>query len=360
MAYGRGRSVQHTVEVAAPAGVVYGMLADAPRWPVLWPFAVHVERVGLDGGEEHLRVWETAGGRVRSLLVRRVLDPQARSIDFEQRESGWPATPETGSWSVRPDGEEHALLTLRHDLPPTPTPTPTPAASPSAASTPASPSVSVSGAATASGPAQTARAARAARAAGVAGVAEVAGAEILDRLERVRETAGRWQHLDELLLSFEDSVRIQGPLEVVYDFLYRIGDWADLLPHVERTQVSEDRPGIQFVTLDTCTDSGTRSVARSVRLCFPHAGRIVYKETLNPALIAAHSGEWYLAPDAWGVRAVCARRIMLREEDVTAVLGAGAGLADARRHLRGELGAAAAEALGLAKWHAESAVRRLR
>jgi aromatase len=42
------------------------------------------------------------------------------------------------------------------------------------------------------------------------------------------------------------------------------------------------------------------------------------------------------------------------------VLGAGTGLLEARDHVRAWLSRASTETLGLAKWHAESTVRRLR
>ncbi|MGQ4388838.1 SRPBCC family protein [Streptomyces sp. SAS_270] len=169
-----------------------------------------------------------------------------------------------------------------------------------------------------------------------------------------------WENLDELLLCFEDSVRVEGPAELVYDFLYRIGEWSELLPHVEWTSVVEDVPGIQLAAVDSCgAQDGQSFTTHAVRLCFPHAGRIVFQETLSEQLIAAHSGEWSVVPEGEGVRAVSEHRVLLRAEAVEAVLGPGADLALARREVRERLGRAAVEALQLAQWHAQSAVRRL-
>ncbi|MFF4402707.1 SRPBCC family protein [Streptomyces sp. NPDC001480] len=315
----RVHSTQHTVSVAAPAGVVYGLLADAPRWPVFLPSHVHVERMdvgpaGCDGAEERLHVWAVHADHVRSSVARRVLRPQTRSIEFEQQDAFLPGAPTRGAWTVEPEGEDRSVVTLRHERP--------------------------------SGPGET------------SGALE---ADVRAQLAVVRETAERWEKLDELLFSFQDSVRVEGPAELVYDFLYRIEDWVDLIPHVEWARVAEDQPGVQVAALDTCaTESGETVTVEAVRLCFPHAGRIVYKETVTPELIAAHSGEWYLAPDATGVTVVSAHYVMLREEAVERALGPGAALVDARRHVREWLGRASTEALTLAKWHAESAVRRLR
>ncbi|MEU5599640.1 SRPBCC family protein [Streptomyces sp. NPDC020298] len=315
----RVHSTEFTVSVAAPAGVVYGLLADAPRWPVFLPTHVHVERMDVgpadfDGAEEHLRVWDVRADHVRSSVARRVLRPRSRSIEFEQSDAFLPDAPTSGAWTVEPEGEDRSLVTLRHDRPAAPGQTP----------------------------------------------AQLE-ADVRAQLAGVRETAEHWEKLDELLLSFEDSVHVEGPSELVYDFLYRIEDWVELIPHVEWVGVTEDQPGVQVTALDSCaTETGETVTTEAVRLCFPHAGRIVYKETVTSELIAAHSGEWSLVPDEAGVRVVSAHHVMLREEALPAVLGEGALLVDARRYVREWLGRASTEALALAKWHAESAVRRLR
>ncbi|MFE9427055.1 hypothetical protein ACFYNO_29275 [Kitasatospora sp. NPDC006697] len=312
----RVHSTAGTVPVAAPAGVVYGMLADTLRWPLFLASYVHVEQLDFDGVEEQLLVWEIEADRVRSQHARRTLDPQARAVSFEQRDADWPGDTATGRWSVEPQGPDRSLLTLRQERP-------------WAGASPTTP-----------------------------GLLE---AEVRGRLARVREMAERWDRLDELLFSFENRVHVRGAAELVYDFLYRIGDWADLLPHVEWTTVTEDRPGVQFAAVGSCAaPDGGSSASEAVRLCFPHAGRIVHKERTTPALIAAHSGEWSLLPDEDGVTVVSAHQVMLRASDMVPVLGEGACPADAREYVREWLGRADAEVLGLAKWYAEDTVRRLR
>ncbi|MFJ3235772.1 SRPBCC family protein [Streptomyces sp. NPDC086787] len=316
MPTGQGQFAQHTISVAAPAGVVYGMLADAVRWPVFLASHVHVERMDFDGVTEHLRMWDVTAGHVRSSRIRRVLRPQARLIEFEQQDTFWPDAPTTGAWSVEAADGGRCLVTLRHDLPP-------------------------------AGPDRPG--------------GNDAHTDVRARLEGVRTMAEHWEKLDELLLSFEDNVLVEGPFELAYDFLYRIENWAETIGHVEWTSVTEDQPGVQLAAMDTCAEETGESVTtEAVRLCFPHAGRIVFKQTRTPELIAAHVGEWYLLPEPAGVRAGCTHHVMLREEAVAPVLGEEATLADARRYVREWLGRASNEALGLAKWHAESAVRRLR
>ncbi|MGA5527463.1 SRPBCC family protein [Streptomyces pseudogriseolus] len=310
----RAHFAQHTVPVAAPADVVYGLLADSPRWPVLLPSYVHVERIDFDGTEESLRLWRLRHGQVCSSPVRRVLRAAERRITFELDGSHVSGAPTSGVWSVAPDGAGRCLVTLRHESPAGPGSTP-----------------------------------------------EALESDVRAELTALCEAAGRWDRLDELLLSFEDSVHVSGSPELVYDFLYRVEDWADLVPHVERADVTEDRPGVQEAVLHTCEpDTGRTLVSECVRLCFPAAGRIVHKETLTPDPVASHYGEWYLEPGETGVRVVSVHHVMLRESAVESVLGEGALLVDARRHVRERLGRSSTEALGLARWHAESAVRRLR
>ncbi|MGW1752335.1 SRPBCC family protein [Streptomyces sp. NPDC002092] len=310
----RVHSAQHTVPVTAPAGVVYGLLADAPRWPVLLPSFVHVERIDFDGAEENLRLWHLRHGQVCSALARRVPRPRERRIEFELQDALLPGAPTSGTWSVEPDGADRCLLTLRHERP-----------------------------------------------AGPGEMPETLERDVKTELAALREAAERWDRLDELLLSFEDSTYVSGSPELVYDFLYRIEDWAELVPHVERAEVTEDQPGVQATVLHTCApETGETLVSEAVRLCFPAAGRIVHKETVTSDPVAAHYGEWYLEPDETGVRVVSAHHVMLRESAVEAVLGPGALLVDARRYVREWLGRSSTEALSLARWHAESAVRRLR
>ncbi|MET7698888.1 aromatase/cyclase, partial [Streptomyces sp. NPDC005485] len=105
----------HRVEVAAPAGVVYGLLADAGRWPVVLPWYVHVERMDFDGSVERLHLWELRGGRVCTWHARRVLHPHAYAVDFEQYEPARPGAVVSGSWRVEAVGAERSLLTLRQE-----------------------------------------------------------------------------------------------------------------------------------------------------------------------------------------------------------------------------------------------------
>ncbi|XMA35618.1 SRPBCC family protein [Streptomyces albogriseolus] len=195
----RVHSARRTVCVAAPAHVVYGMLADAPRWPVLLPSYVHVERMDFDGAGETLLAWEFEDGRVRSSRLRRTLRPREHCVDFEQDDPAWPGGTVAGSWSVEPDGAGRSLVTLRQQTPNAP-------------------------AGTSAGP-------------------DGLDADAAGRLARLREAAERWDRLDELLLAFEERIRVEGPAELVYDFLYRVEDWPETLPPHRRQQCARGPAG---------------------------------------------------------------------------------------------------------------------
>ncbi|MFC8920269.1 aromatase/cyclase [Streptomyces sp. NPDC057116] len=304
----------HDVEIAAPAAVVYGFIADTERWPLFFPPNVHVERLEFDGTSERLRMWATANGVVKSWTSRRTLDPAARRIEFRQEIPAAPLTGMGGTWIVEDLGQNASRLTLLHDF-----------------------TVADD------------------RPEDVEWVDRATDTNSRAELGRLKALAERWGRLDELVLSFEDSVRVNGPAELVYDFLYRVGDWPELVPHVSRLDLTEDTPGVQVMAMDTRTADGNTHTTESIRICFPHAGRIVYKQTATPALMDAHTGEWTVTPDETGVTVTSQHSVVLREENIEHVLGDGATLEQTRRYVREALGRNSTATLNLAKQHAEAA-----
>ncbi|MEU9255534.1 SRPBCC family protein [Streptomyces sp. NPDC048270] len=318
----------YAVDVAAPAGVVYGLIADTTQWPLFVPPSIHVERLDFDGIRDRFQMWVTAGGTVKSWLSRRTLDAQAHRIDFHQEVPAAPALALGGRWSVEARGTGRSRLTLDHEF-----------------------TVADD------------------RPEDLSWVERATDDNSRAELARLKETAERWTALDSLLLTVEESVRVKGPAELVYDFLYGIADWPGQVPHVVRADVAEDRPGVQVVSMDTVwgSDPATRTAqstqtmqsTQEVRICFPHAFRIVHKQTRTPLLLEAHTGEWSVIPDETGVTALARHNVLLREEAAEAVLGRGAGIEEARHHVRELLAGQSATVLNLAKRHAESTIRTL-
>ncbi|WP_431037369.1 aromatase/cyclase [Streptomyces sp. P6-2-1] len=312
MAAERVHRTRHEINVAAPASVVYGIVSDAVTWPLYFPPNVHVEQLESDGQRERLRMWATANGRTTSWTSRRELAPEARRIEFRQEQSAAPVKSMGGTWIVEPRGAAASRLVLLHDF-------------------------------TVAGDS----------ADDVAWVERATDTNSRAELGSLKELAERWTRLGDLVLSFEDSVRVDGPAEPVYEFLYRVRDWPDLVPHVSRLDVVENEPGVQAMSMDTRTADGSTHTTESVRVCFPHAGRIVYKQTVTPALMSAHIGEWQVVPDVSGVTVTSHHGVVLREENIPRVLGEGAGLAEARSYVREALGRNSTATLHLAKEYAE-------
>jgi aromatase len=294
----RAHHAVHEITASAPADVLYGLIADATRWPLFFSPYVHVELLDFDGDRERLRMWAAVGDGVESWFSTRRPDVARRRVEFRQDLVGAPARSVTGVWTVLPLGDR-SRVTLEY-------------------------TVAVAGEA----PADLAAVERGARA---LGRAHLAGLE---------EIAERWTRLDDLVVSFEDSVRVKAPAELLFDFLYRAADWPGELPHVRTLEVVEDEPGVQVMSMGSLCADGTDQRTESVRICFPGAGRIVYKQTRTSPLLAAHTGEWSVDPDESGVEVVARHSVLLCEEGVERVLGEGTSRADAGRHVRDAVGRA--------------------
>ncbi|MFI8537555.1 aromatase/cyclase [Streptomyces aquilus] len=309
----------HRVHVSAPAGVVYALTADAVKWPLFFTPSVHVEQLEFDGEQERLRVWCLIDGELKSWTAWRHLDPVRRTVEFRQELPSSPFHSLHGVFTVRSEGPHDTELELRYDF-------------------------SASG----GRPGDTER------------LVAITEGNARSELANLKAVAERWTRLDELTLTFEDSVHIKGPAELVYDFLYRAADWPELVPHVTRVDLTEDVPGVQHMTMETLTEYGAHSTD-SVRICFPHAERIVYKDTATSPLVQAHTGEWSVVPDERGVTVIAQHTVVLSDsaDVVTSVLGEHADLAHARQYVREALGRNCQVLLTHAKTHAESAVRML-
>jgi aromatase len=305
------------VTASAPAGVLYGLIADASHWPLFFQPCLHVEQLDFDGSHERLRMWAAAGDEIASWVSSRRLDVGRHRVEFRQDVTAAPVESMRGVWTVTSLGDrcrvslEHAFTVAGDD------------------------------------PEDVARLER------------ITHANSRAQLDRLAWLAERWDRLDALVLSFEDTVRLKAPPELVFDFLYRAGDWPDRLPHVHSMRLTEDSPGVQVMAMGSATGDGTAHDTESVRMCFPGAGRIVYKQTRTAPLMAAQTGEWSVEPDASGVDVTARHTVLLREDAVERVLGPAATVEDARRHLREELGRSSRIVLDRAAHHATSAVRVL-
>ncbi|MGW0393817.1 aromatase/cyclase [Streptomyces sp. NPDC003042] len=319
MSVERVHRMSHAVDAAAPAGVLYAVVADTTRWPLFLPDSVHVERLDFDGVTDRYSQWAAVDGALLPSLWRRTLDAARRRVDFRAERATGPVTTTGGSWSVEELAPGWSRLTLEQDL-------------------------------TAAG----------SRSADVERALASAKARARAELGRFRAAAEAWRRLDALQLTFVESVRIHGPAEPVYEFLYRVGSWPGRVAHVVRADVTEDRPGVQRTSLVSLSGDGSAYSTEALRVSFPAAGRIVFKRSRPHPLLAAHTGEWSVEPDAAGVTVVARHDVLLDESAVERVLGPGADLARARRYVRELLGRESAATLEPARQYARDSVGSLR
>ncbi|MEI5099115.1 aromatase/cyclase [Streptomyces sp. PmtG] len=302
----------HSVTVAAPADVVYGIIADVTLWPQYFAPNVHVEHLERDETSERIRIWALANGEVKNWVSRRTLDPVARRIEFRQEVSAPPVAAMGGTWVVSAVDEETALLELHHDF-----------------------------AAVDDDPA------------GMEWITAAVDRNSAAELDNIRDLAERHEELDGLVFAFDDTVEMAADGAAVFDFLNRADLWPERLPHVARLDLAEDEPGVQVMAMDTSARDGSTHTTESVRVVFG-PDRIVYKQTTVPGLMTAHTGRWTIAPSGDGVAVTSRHTVTLKPEAVAPVLGAGKTVADARAYVHQALSTNSTHTLKLAKAYAEA------
>ncbi|CAM5488520.1 SRPBCC family protein [Streptomyces griseomycini] len=242
----RERRAEERVPVAASAATVYGILADVTEWPLLLPYVVHAEPLPPCAGDSpgtRTRIWAVRDGEFVRWVSRRRYDPERRRIGFACTAAD--GTGGDGVWTVTPHGDGRCVLGVRHR----------PGLLPAA---------------------------------------------VVDRLLRaVRERAEERDRGELTVSRFTQVTPLQGPPEAALDFLYRAEGWPGRAGEVVRAaEVDEPVPGAQLLTLRTPHGRTTRSA----RLCFPHAGRLVHRQTSAGGVpgAAGHTGEWTVLPGARG------------------------------------------------------------
>jgi aromatase len=295
---------EHAIEVQAPAQVVYDLIADVTRWPLMFGPTVHVELLepaAMPGhGTERLRIWATANGEVKTWTSRRELDAAARRISFRQEKSAAPVAAMSGTWRLEPAGAGATRVVLTHEF-----------------------------SAVDDDPA------------GVDWIEQAIDRNSTDELRALSAAAQAAANAPGLLLSFEDTAELPADPVHVYRFLHDAARWPRLVPHVRRLDLREDTPNVQVMSMETQTPDGSVHTTESVRVCFPET-LIVYKQTAVPALMRAHTGYWRISGHGTGTgtgtTAVAGHAVVLNPEAVAPVLGEQATIADAAAFVRRALG----------------------
>lgn len=312
MSHAALREVEHQTTVRAPASAAYALIADVDNWPWLFPPSVHVQRLHVSGSAESVRIWATANGEIKSWTSRRVLEPAAMRVRFRQETSSPPVAAMGGTWIVEEISAHESRVRLLHDF-----------------------------------------------------RAVDDNPRALDWIERAVDRNSRSELAalktsaelatgpHDVVMTFEDTVSVDGSAADVYDFLNEAHLWAERLPHVARSELVEEPPGVQLLEMDTRTKDGSMHTTRSVRVCFPHR-LIAYKQIGLPALMTAHLGQWRLEESRGEVRVTSEHTVVINEENIAAVLGEEADLAQASTFVRNALSTNSLATLGHAKRYAES------
>lgn len=307
------REVEHEITVAAPVERVYQLIADVENWPLIFPPTIYVDHVERGEREERIRIWATANGEVKNWTSRRTLDAEARRITFRQEVPAEPVAAMGGAWVLEPAGPDACRVRLLHDY-----------------------------RAVGDDPAK------------LAWIDEAVDRNSRSELAALKANVERVAAEDELRFSFADPVTVQGAAKDVYDFLNEADLWQERLPHVAQVVLTETSPGLQRLRMDTLTKNGDSHTTESVRVCFPHS-RIAYKQTTLPGLMNLHTGLWTVEEDGEGTTTVTSHHtVVVNTDNITRILGADAGVPEARAFLREALGGNSRATLGYAKEYAEA------
>lgn len=305
------REVEHEIKVQAPAEVVYHLIADVANWPQIFPPSVHVEYLERSESHERIQIWATANGEPKSWISRRTLDAAARRVHFRQERSTPPVSAMAGTWIIEPISEGESYVRLLHDY-----------------------------RAVDDDPAK------------LAWIDQAVDRNSQSELAALKTNAELASSSAELLVTFADSVLIDGAAQDVYDFINDAQRWSERLPHVARVSLQEDTPGLQVLEMDTRTKDGSVHTTKSVRVTFPHE-RIAYKQIQVPALMTLHTGLWTFEETGGGVTATSRHTVAINEANIASVLGADAGVEEARTFVRNALSANSLATLRHARDYAE-------
>ncbi|MFD4570521.1 aromatase/cyclase [Streptomyces sp. NPDC058467] len=304
------RETEHEINVDAPAERVYVLIADVRRWPEIFPPTVHAEVVDKQGDTEVIRLWATANGAAKTWTSRRRHEPERMSVTFRQERSQHPVGGMWGAWVVEPVSATSCRVRLLHDFH-------------AATGDPAD----------------------------LDWISEAVDRNSTSELQALKASAEATGP-DELI-TFDDTVTVDGSGKDVYDFLNEAHLWQERLPHVVRVSLEEDEPGLQVLEMDTRTKDGSTHTTRSVRVCQP-ATAIVYKQIVLPALMTLHTGRWFIEErDGGGVSVTSRHTVRINTENIAEVLGEDATVQTAREFVRTALSGNSLATLGLAKAYAE-------
>lgn len=297
---------------------MYRLIAEVENWPRIFPPTIHVDHVERGEKEERIRIWAIANGEPKNWTSQRTLDAAALRIGFRQEISTPPVAAMGGTWVIEPLSAAESRVRLLHDY--------------RAVDDDPKNMEWIDNA-----------------------VDRNSRSELAALKDNVELAAAQSQ---ELLLSFEDSVRINGSAKDAYDFINEAHLWAERLPHVATVRLDEDTPGLQTLEMDTRAKDGSTHTTKSIRVTFPHH-KVAYKQITLPALMSLHTGYWTFVEreEADGTVVTTAssqHTVVIKPENIVRILGPEAGVPEARDYVQGALSTNSLATLGHTKDYAEA------
>lgn len=289
-----GESVEHVIDVAAPAEDVYRLLADAGNWAWIFGPFVHLDVAegGTAGAEERVTVWSHGDGEVHRWVKHRVLHPDRLRIDYRPEQLPPTLAAMERSFVVEPVGERAARVRLVHRF-------------------------------------------RAAGSSAPDGIRDTIDRISDAELAGVKAAAEPLAERPDLLLVFGETVHLPGRPADVYDFLWDAGAWPDRIPHVSEVQV-QDTGDAQLVAMRTAEARGGTLTTKTVRIGFPHRA-IVFKQLLLPPVGRAHVVRWSLAEESGRTAVTSRHTVLVDAEGARRMLGADTDPGKAAEFVRREL-----------------------
>jgi aromatase len=237
------RYAEHGTEIAAPAGFLYSLVAEATAAPLVFPGTVHVEHLAHTPTEERLRIWAVNGEHARNWTSHRRIDADGMRVTFQQEVPAPPVASMVGQWHVEALDENRSKVTLSHTY------------------------RAVDG-----------------DAEGERWIANLVDTVSSGQLAAMTEFAALGGPTDRATLLFTDSAELVCPVPRAYAFVADPDRWADAGVSVEQVKCRDAGAGIQLV--DLVTGGGERSVAR-VGFENSHIG---FKMLRGGPLVAGHTG----------------------------------------------------------------------
>lgn len=292
------KCTEHKIQVEAPASEIYEVLADVETWPLIFPPTVHASVIEDTGNYQLIELWAMANGALKNWRSTRVLDPVARTIEFQQVRRDPSVQSMVGRWRVEESGSGSMVL-LDHEFEVVP-----------------------------------------GGALGLGDVERAVDANSDAEMTRLKEACELGLHRSaEQRITFEDELVVHGTTHDAFAFIARADQWPERIEHVAALDLEESEPGLQVMRMVTRAPDNSEHTTASGRIC-QKPDVISYKQFQCPPVLHAHRGRWEFYDLGDGtVRVVSHHEVIINLEAASSLPNPPSSLIEAARLVRNSLGA---------------------